>query len=197
MRSVIIILASAIITLLILLWISPEKGLASGIDISGQKKEKFSKDVLGYTNTMRLHTVEYTITRVLMMKEDPKELIPGKRRIAIPLTFTLTGYIDLNKITADNFSYEDGRYIISLPEAEVDITGQEGNHIERVSWNRSSIKDEEYEGELARIKKETLEQYSEEVKERAKEEFKKNIMPYLNRLNITSEVDIITLPAKD
>lgn len=197
-NSIIIMLGSAVATLLLLMVFWPEDRRDIDEVVSwGIEKPVEESQILGFTSCMKMHTIQYTVSRVLMMKEDPNELIPGKRRVAIPLTFTLTGYIDLNKLDISNISYSSGRYKVSLPEAEVEIIGQEGDRVERVSWNRMSIKDEEIEGELARIKREVYTQYVDEVRQRAKQEFEVAIMPYFERLQISDKVDIVTLPDKD
>lgn len=197
-NSIILILGSAIATLLLLMVFWPEdKRDIDEVVGWGIKKPVEEAQILGFTSCMKMHTIQYTVSRVLMMKEDPNELIPGKRRVAIPLTFTLTGYIDLNKLDASDINFTRGRYKLSLPEAEVEIVGQEGDRVERVSWNRMRIKDEEIEGELARIKREVYTQYVDEVRQRAKREFEIAIMPYFERLQIADKVDIVTLPDKD
>lgn len=194
--SIIIIIGSAIATLLLLMVFWPED--KRDIDQAmGWDKPVEESQIFGFASCMKMHTIQYTVSRVLMMKEDPNELIPGKRRVAIPLTFTLTGYIDLNKLDMSNVTFSKGRYTVSLPEAEVEIIGHEGDRVERVSWNRMSIKDEEIEGELARIKREVYAQYVDEVRQRAKKEFEVAIMPYFERLQISDKVDIVTLPNKD
>lgn len=106
----------------------------------------------------RLYTAEYQMRKIVVF-DDPAALtgkifhqnfsvdLPlGKRRIAIPVTATAKAYVDMSKVTEDDFHRDGDRLEIVLPDPEVMLTATQIDHKgvkQKVALLRSDFTDDE------------------------------------------------------
>lgn len=104
-----------------------------------------------YTSEYRLHKIvthddTMAINGSILNKHFKIGLPVGQRKVAIPMTATVKGYVDFGKFSKANVRRQGDRIEIILPDPELTMTSTEIDHEgirKRVSVIRSNFSDEE------------------------------------------------------
>lgn len=121
--------------------------------------EKIDDAVLSISNCSKLYTMQYNAHKIITYEDlstyESKLLlpgfsfvIPGDRKIAIPIDATLKAFIDFSFFSKENIKIEGEKIDVTLPNPQVEITSIAINHDEEkeyTSWNRSKFTDKERE----------------------------------------------------
>jgi len=83
------------------------------------KKQELSKTILTLKETGQLITVQYTLGKVIRASDDKTWYKIGNRKIIITCEAYLKAGVDLQKITADNFSVFRDSMAVTLPHAQL------------------------------------------------------------------------------
>ena len=83
------------------------------------KKHELSKTILALTETGHFVTAEYTLGKVIRASDDKTWYKIGNRKIIITCEAYLKAGVDLQKITADNFSVFRDSMAVTLPHAQL------------------------------------------------------------------------------
>ena len=106
----------------------------------------------------KLYTSEYNIRKIVTYSDEPRlkgkllghevdmKMPMGDRKIAIPMTVTLKGYIDFSDFSKKNVRREGRRIVVTLPPPQVAVTASKIDQAgikEYVSFMRSRFSDAE------------------------------------------------------
>ena len=88
----------------------------------------------------RLYTTEYTIRKIVTFNDEVRikgslfskqidvKLSMGDRKVAIPMTVTLKGYIDFSSFSSKNVSRSKGRIVLTLPNPQITVSASRIDH---------------------------------------------------------------------
>lgn len=122
-------------------------------------EEKVNDAILSISNCSKLYTVQYNTHKIITYEDLSRYeskillpgfdfIIPGDRKIAIPIDATVKAYIDFSLFTKENINIEGEKIYVTLPDPQVELTAVSINHDEEkefTSWNRSKFSEKERE----------------------------------------------------
>lgn len=123
----------------------------STIDTIPMMVMQIQKSARLYTSEYKLHKIvthddTMAINGSILNKRFSVGLPIGRRKVAIPMTATVKGYIDFAKFSKDNIRRHGNKIEIILPDPELTMTSTQIDHggiKKRVSIIRSNFTDEE------------------------------------------------------
>ncbi len=152
------------------------------------------------THLSRLHTTELQIHKLVTHTDQSRlrgtilsvpidiGLKPGERKVAIPIDVTVHASIDLTKFTKDNVVRQGDKYVITLPDPQIEVTAARIDHggvRQYVDPLRSQFSDSELTA-LARQGEETLVRNLDKpaIVERARQDARLVLLPMLRRCGL-------------
>ena len=140
-------------------------GISVACHKKGTSQTEYGKDnlttlVSKVSHCSRLYTTEYTIRKIVTFNDEVRikgsifskqidvKLSVGDRKVAIPMTVTLKGYIDFSSFSSENVSRDNEHIVLTLPDPKITVSASRIDHKnlrKYVSLTRANFSAEEIE----------------------------------------------------
>lgn len=111
-----------------------------------QAIDKEQNLVMNVVKCSKLYTVQYNVRKIVtrddirsisgsLFSEKFNIILPGDRKIAIPIDATIKGYIDFSKFSKENITTNGEGISITLPDPEIVMTSSKVDHEKVVEYN--------------------------------------------------------------